>query len=203
MSSYGHKWLFRTLNLPFPKILEILKSILCPQGSRDGRWVEFSYLLHCEQNSHSQQDQIHLSIKNHLSLSKWWLKVSKYCNKKSFWIIIFKFNLPHWLLMYINRVNGSPTWTGPVTRLPEVPYPVRISMWHSGGVRVKWTGSAVFTLKIMAQDGLKLKTDLLVRWFYLIEIFNELLNKNFNQMLINVLKSKEYWRREGIGQNRR
>ena len=59
---------------------------------------------------------------------------------------LLKKNLPHALLMRIIKVRGSPTWTGPATLVPVVPYPFLISIWHSGGVKVKWTGSAVFTL---------------------------------------------------------
>lgn len=54
---------------------------------------------------------------------------------------------PKLLLMLIMSVSGSPTLTGPVTLCPCRLYPSRISMLHSGGVSVKCTGSAVFTLK--------------------------------------------------------
>jgi hypothetical protein len=30
---------------------------------------------------------------------------------------------PHWLLMRMSKVIGSPTWTGPDTLVPVVPYP--------------------------------------------------------------------------------
>ena len=40
-------------------------------------------------------------------------------------------------------------------RVPERPYPERISMKHSGGVRVNTTGSAVLVLESQASLGLE------------------------------------------------
>lgn len=56
----------------------------------------------------------------------------------------------------MTKVRGSPTLTGPETRVPEGPNPFRISMLHCGGGKVKTTGLPVrtFTAELLGTEGL-------------------------------------------------
>lgn len=67
-----------------------------------------------------------------------------------------KIDLLDSLFIWMTNVRGSPTLTGPETRVPEGPKPFRISMLHCGGGKVKTTGLPVrtFTAELLGTEGL-------------------------------------------------
>lgn len=54
----------------------------------------------------------------------------------------------------MRSVRGSPTVTGPEVRVPDIPKPRLISIWHCGGFIVKTTGLPVLTLKLINSKSL-------------------------------------------------
>lgn len=91
---------------------------------------------HCERCNSLPKYQSQLSIEIEKSLEFSWS------------IKLICIRIPFSLFIWMSKVRGSPTVTGPEVRVPEVPKPLLISIWHCGGLIVKTTGLPVLTLVI-------------------------------------------------------